>query len=161
MNRLEDTDTKAWSGRNDKLAVRGRWTRYAQQREGKKESVRLWQQSSNLETLGGRERSLRGLYVGAPAREGDHRPVAAHWQEPPHGRKDTWDFSCLLLPVSDLRVCTPTVHSQTRTGGSLLHIIVSESRISVCASTYRDHISWNFPSYPTLLLFMIFLFFFI
>lgn len=70
-------------------------------KKGKRQklTVRIWQQSSNLETLGGRKRSLRGLYVSEQEREGDHRPTAAQRQEPPPGDKDTCDFNSLLLSV--------------------------------------------------------------
>lgn len=97
----------AWSGHNDKLtvkSVRGRWLLYSQHRREKKKEeriVRMWQRSSNLETLGGRERSLRGLYVSEQESEGDHRPIAAQWQEPPRGDKDTCDFNSLLLSPSE------------------------------------------------------------
>lgn len=71
----------------------------------------MWQRSSNLETLGGRERSPRGLCVSERASGGDHRPIAAQWQEPPRGDEDTCDFNSLQLCAREgtrLRVFTPT-----------------------------------------------------
>lgn len=99
-----------------------------------KQTVRMWQQSSNLETLGGRERSLRGLYVS----EGDHRPIAAQWQEPPPGDKGTCDFNSLLLCVSE--GTAPACHhphcakntAEHGFWGSLLNILILACHTAAC-----------------------------
>lgn len=150
INWFQDSITKAWSGHNDKLtaeSVRGRWLLYSQQRRGEEEEkkreeriVRMWQRSSNLETLGGRERSLRGLYVSEWERERDHRPIAAQWQEPPRGDKDTCDFSSRCQWRDTGRRRFTREHGGTRIWASLRHILISERD-----TTYADvHIKERF-----------------
>lgn len=104
----------------------------------------MWQRSSNLETLGGRERSPRGLYVSERESEGDHRPIAAQWQEPPRGDKDTCDFNSLLLSAREgtrrARLhpyCARNIVEQ-RIRGSLLHILTSEHDTCGYARRYMD-----------------------
>lgn len=94
MNRAEDTINAAWmislqwSGEGEASVLFA-----AQPRRRKK---REYSQTVTTEAQPWNHRWARkepeGAYVGVPAREGDQRPITAHWQEPSCRDKDTWDF---------------------------------------------------------------------
>lgn len=102
--------------------------------------VRMLPQISNLETLGGRERSLRGLYVSERASEGDHRHVAGTVTGAcMQGQGHVCDFTSLLLSVSEgtrpARPQPPLCNDHG--GGSLLHVLISECDTCGYACTHK------------------------
>lgn len=106
----------------------------------------MWQRSGNLETLGGRERSLRGLCVSERESERDHRPVAAQWQEPPRRDEDTCDFSSLLVKGHGLHVFTPAVQRTQRNTDlrfitARLHLRAWHMWVRNCGTCIETHIS--------------------